>query len=261
MQPKLHEENAASSAGNCAQGINAAQSSERRSESGFSMLELVIVVAILVILGAITAPKLLTMIETERLQNTTRAYASFLQQCRYRAEQDGQWYEILLDTTNPSVTIAYLDINGDNVRQSTEPAVEIPAPITIPNPTSASIPTGFQSTTLMGATPLTADTTPATWNCRHDQDCSSTSAVQTAGLQFNERGLPCQRTSNTVACTNTTTINITGGGTATAPVAWITYFAYPPSSGGTNYSAVTVTPAGRIKVWNYQSASGGGSWQ
>ena len=231
-------------------------------QHGFSMLETVIAIAILMVLAGVTAPKVLGMIETGRMQTSTRAFASFVQQCRYRAEEDGQWYEILFDTSSPSSTIAYLDINGDSLRQTNEPSVEIPFPITIPDPASAGIPTGFGNQNILGATPLTVDTTPATWNCLHASNCAS--PVQIAGLQFNERGLPCQRISSTAACTNTTQITSTSCAPltqCTAPVAWITYFAYPTSSGGTIYAAVTVTPAGRIKVWSYQGPTSGGSWR
>ena len=228
-------------------------------QQGFSVVELIIVIAILLVLAGMTAPKLLGMIETQRLQTATRAYASFIQQCRYRAEEDGQWYEILLDTSNPSTTIAYLDINGNNVRDSTEPSVEIPYPITVPSAQSSSIPAGFGNANLIGAEPLPMiSTAPVTWNCQHALNCAN--PVQTAGLAFNERGLPCQvsaanaTAAATAACTNSVVA-------ISAPVAWITYFAYPTSSGGHLYAAVTVTPAGRIKVWNYQGTSSGGSWQ
>lgn len=231
-------------------------------QHGFSLLETTIAIAILMVLAAVTAPKVLGMIEVGRMQNTTRAFASFLQQCRYRAEEDGQWYQVLFDTSSPSSTIAYLDISGDGQRQSNEPSVEIPFPITVPDPASAGIPAGFGNANILGATPLTVDSTPATWNCLHASNCQS--PAQIAGLQFNERGLPCQRISSTAACTNMTQVNSTGCpplNQCPAPTAWITYFAYPTSSGGTIYAAVTVTPAGRIRVWSYQGASGGGSWQ
>jgi prepilin-type N-terminal cleavage/methylation domain-containing protein len=223
-------------------------------QRGFSMIEMVVVIAILLILAGITAPKILGMIETQRLQSTTRAYASFLQESRYRAEQAGQWSEVLFDTTDPSVPIAYLDLNGDNQRQTSEPSMQVPAPIRVPDPAGmpSAITAGFSNASLLGAIPLTVDNTPATWNQQ---------GQQIAGLAFNERGLPCQRTSATAACTNSTVTNVNGT-PAAAPVAWVTYFAYPTSNGGTLYSAVTVTPAGRIKVWNYQSnGGGGGTWQ
>lgn len=219
---------------------------EQLPDSGFSLLEMTVVVAVILTLSAITAPKIVRMVELQRLQTTALSYASFIQQCRYRSVQDGQWYEILLDTSNAQNAVAYLDINGDGARQATEPALEIPSSITVADPTT--VPAGFGNSNLLGATPLTVNTTPATWN----------QTTQTAGLEFNERGLPCWRASASAACTNTAQIN-SGGVTVSAPVAWITYLT---SAGATSndYAAITVTPAGRVRTWRYQSDSGG-SWQ
>jgi Tfp pilus assembly protein FimT len=201
------------------------------------------------ILAGISAPRLIQAIENERLQSATIAYASFLQQSRYQAEHDQQYYEVLFDTSNPSYTMAYLDLNGNNVYDAGEPEIEIAAPITLPAPLSPAIPAGFGNANLIGATPLPMIAgTPATFN---------QNGAQQVGLQFNERGLPCQRTSATASCTNVTITNA-GPPPTTAPVAWITYFAYPLANGGIAYAAVTITPAGRIKVWNYQAAAGGG---
>ncbi|MBV9146524.1 MAG: prepilin-type N-terminal cleavage/methylation domain-containing protein [Acidobacteria bacterium] len=236
------------------------------------MIELVVALGIMMVLAAITAPKLLGMIEQQRLQSSSNALATFLQECRYRAEQDGQWYQILLDQGNASASIFYLDIAGNRNRVPGDPQVEIPAPITIPDPANGLpniVVAGFTNANLLGATPLNVDTTPATWDCVHAQACGT--PTQVAGLSFNERGLPCQvsaanaAAAATKACTNTTTVNVVGTGPpplqTTAPVAWITYFAYPTASNGTLYSAVTVTPAGRIKVWYFQATgAGAGTW-
>jgi type II secretory pathway pseudopilin PulG len=216
------------------------------------MLEVLVVVALVLIISGITAPKILNMVQVQRIQSATRAYASFLQQCRYQAEHDGQWYEVLLDQGDPSVAIAYLDVAGTGVRTTSDPQVQIPAPITVPDPANAAIPAGFGNANLLGATPLNVDTTPATWNRN----------AQTPGLAFNERGLPCQRQSITGPCTNSTQIAGAGVGLVSAPTAWITYFAEPISGGAFLYAAVTVTPAGRIKAWTYQSTGGGGgTWR
>jgi prepilin-type N-terminal cleavage/methylation domain-containing protein len=221
-------------------------------QQGFSLLELIVAIAIVLVLAGITAPKVFRTIESQRLQTAARAYATFLQESRYRAEQDGQWYEVLLDQTDPNYTIAYLDINGDGARQASEPTVQIPQPITVPDPANVAVPAGFGNANLLGATPFTVDTTPFTWN----------KAAQMPGLAFNERGLPCQRAAVTAPCTNTTQINGAGGALVAAPTAWVTYFAYPTATSGVTYAAITVTPAGRIKVWNFQSdGAGGGNWR
>jgi len=220
-----------------------------RSEHGFSLMELMIVLGILLILAGITAPTMRRMIQAERLRTTAEAYASFLQQCRYRATQDSIWYEILIDNTGPT-PIAYLDTAGNGVRQQGAPAVEIPLPLQI---NDAGVPAGFTAQpTPLGTLPLNLETLPA--NIDHD-------GTARAGLAFNERGLPCQSSAVNTACTNNTTIATPKGNQVTA-VAWITYFQYPTQNGGILYAAVTVTPAGRVKVWNYQAAAGGGgNWQ
>lgn len=222
---------------------------ESRSALGFSLLELMIVLAILFVVAGITAPKIQRMIQAERLRTTASAYASFLQRCRYQATHDGQWYEILVDNTGPS-PIAYLDTTGTGQRQATDPAVEIPFPLQI---NDAGVPAGFGAMpNPLGTIPLNLETQPNMVD--HD-------GTARAGLAFNERGLPCQSTGANTACTNTATIN-TATGPTQAAVAWITYLQYPIGNGAIAYAAVTVSPAGRVKVWDYHAAAGGGgSWQ
>jgi prepilin-type N-terminal cleavage/methylation domain-containing protein len=222
---------------------------ESNSERGFSLLELMIVMTILLILAGITAPRIRSMIQAERLRGAGDAYAEFLQRCRYQATHDGQWYEIVVDNTGQS-PIAYLDTSGTGQRQATDPAVEIASPVQI---NDAGVPAGFGAQpNPLGTIPLNLETQPA----MVDRD-----GTARAGLAFNERGLPCQTSGVNTACTNTATIT-TPTGPAPVAVAWITYFQYPIQNGGTLYAAVTVSPAGRVKVWNYQAAAGGGgAWQ
>jgi prepilin-type N-terminal cleavage/methylation domain-containing protein len=217
-------------------------------QSGFSLLELVIVISILMVLAGMTIPHFTEMISAQRLQSSARTYAAFLQQARARSTQDAQWYEVLIDATSGATPIAYLDINGNGSRDASEPVAELPAPVVI---SDTGVPAGFDNANLLGATPLNLETTPQMVN---------QNGTAYAGLAFNERGLPCQRTSSTTACTNSTQINV-GGTLTSVPVAWVTYLQYPRSSGGgMAYAAITVTPAGRIKVWTYQ-LGGGGSWK
>lgn len=222
---------------------------ESVSERGFSLLELMIVMAIVFVVAGITAPKIRQMIQAERLRTTASAYASFLQRCRYQATHDGQWYEILIDNAGPS-PIAYLDTAGNGVRQASSPAVEIPFPLQI---NDAGVPAGFGAMpNPLGTIPLNLETQPAMVD--HDTNAR-------AGLAFNERGLPCQTIGANAACTNTATIT-TPGGPQPVAVAWITYLQYPVGNGAIWYAAITVSPAGRVKVWSYQAAAGGGgSWQ
>jgi prepilin-type N-terminal cleavage/methylation domain-containing protein len=218
-------------------------------QSGFSLLELVIVIAILMVVAGMSIPHFREIINLQRLQSSARTYATFLQQARYRSTQDAQWYEVLADNTSGTTPIVYLDLNGNGQRDASEPAAELPAPVTI---SDTGVPTGFSDATLLGATPLNLETTPQMVN---------QNGTSYAGLAFNERGLPCQRHSSTTACTNSTDITV-GVTTTTVPVAWVTYLQYPRPGSGMYYSAITITPAGRIKCWTYLlDGLGGGSWK
>ncbi|HWC19216.1 MAG TPA: hypothetical protein VG498_19550, partial [Terriglobales bacterium] len=87
--------------------------------------------------------------------------------------------------------------------------------------------------------------------------------VPSPGIAFNERGLPCQRTVLNGACLNTNTVPAAGGGPPVQTfVAWVTYFRYARRAGaGYDWMAVSVSPAGRIKMWKFQNGANGGSWQ
>jgi len=211
-----------------------------------------IVVVIVLILSAVLAPKMLQVIDNQKLQSSAQAYSGLLQQARARAVQDNTPYQVLTTTYNGS-PMAYVDLAGNETYNpggaNPDPAVQLANPITI---TDTGAPAGFDTVTLLNTIPLNLESTPAM------VDITGTS---TPGLAFNERGLPCQRIAAGAACKNSTTINVGGTPTQTL-VAWVTYLRFTRRDGGYNWAAVTVTPAGRIKTWSYQSTSStAGSWQ
>ncbi|PYY14402.1 MAG: hypothetical protein DMG61_10005 [Acidobacteria bacterium] len=211
-------------------------------QHGFSLLEMMIVVVIILVMAGLMAPKMLAVIDDQKVRANAQAYAGLLQLARSRATQDNATYQVLTTTTN-GVPVAYVDLhkpdaddgnrtyeplgstsNGNNP----EPAVLLAAPITIGD---TGVPAGFGDNTLLGMQPFSDSTSPM---------------VQA------ERGLPCQRVDKALTCQNAPLIS----GTKT-PIAYVTYLQYATRAGGTAYAAVTVTPAGRIKTWIYQ----GGNWQ
>jgi len=221
-------------------------------QRGFSLLEMTVVVAIVLILSAVLAPRMLQIIDSQKLQSSAQAYAGLLQQARARAVQDNTAYQVLTTTFNGS-PMAYVDLTQDQTYTpggaNPDPAVQLANPIVI---TDTNAPTGFDTVTLLNTIPLNLESTPA----MVDKNGSSS-----PGLAFNERGLPCQRTAVGVACKNSTSVNVNGKATQTL-VAWVTYLRYTRRDGGFSWAAVTVTPAGRIKAWSYQNTSAtAGSWQ
>jgi len=62
----------------------------RRGERGFSLLEMMAVVAILLILGAMASPSLMRAIRRYRLESSTRQIADILKRTRYEAMRRNQ---------------------------------------------------------------------------------------------------------------------------------------------------------------------------
>ena len=226
-------------------------------QSGFSVLELLLVVLILLVIAGMTAPRMLGIIDDQKVRASAQAFAGLLQTARSRATQDNQTYQVLTTTTN-GTPIAYVDLhksddadgnqtyepsgsaaNGNNP----EPAVLLASPITIGD---SGVPAGFDTDTLLGMTPFSDSTSPMV---KIDGNAMP-------GLAFNERGLPCQRVQANQVCKNAPVMNV-GGVNQAVPIAYVTYLRYARRDGGTSFVAITVTPAGRIKTWVYQ----GGKWQ
>jgi len=211
-----------------------------------------IVIVIILIIAAVTAPRMLQVIDAQKLQSSAEAYSGLLQQARARAVQDNVAYQVLTANFNGS-PMAYVDLAGNQTYTpggaNPDPGVQLANPITI---TDTGAPAGFDTVALLNTIPLNLESTPAMVDINGNAS---------PGLAFNERGLPCQRIAAGAACKNSTTINVGGNPTQTL-VAWVTYMRFTRRDGGYNWAAVTVTPAGRIKTWSYQNTSStAGTWR
>ena len=208
------------------------------------MLEMLIVVAIMLIVAAIGMPKMMTVIDQQKLQTSAQTYASFIQFARERSIQDDQFYQVQNTIISGNKPIVYLDTNGNGTWDASEPSVQLPHPVII---TDSGVPLGgFADTTLLNAIPLTSSTT-------NPPAMTALDGSQRAGLAFNGRGLPCQRYSSSAPC-QVQPVNPVNG--SPVPVAWVTFLKYQMSGGGMEYAAISVTPAGRVKTWFYDTNAG-----
>jgi prepilin-type N-terminal cleavage/methylation domain-containing protein len=218
----------------------------RNRQRGFSLLELLVVVVLILVLSAMMVPKMLGVIDDQKLRASAQAYAGLMQIARSRATQDNSVYQVL-NTTQSGVPIAYVDLNFDRTYQVGEPMVLLAAPITI---SETGVPSGFGNNTLLGVQPYADSTSPMV----SDGSGGISSGTAIPGVAFNERGLPCQRIDAAQVCKNAPLV---GSPATIRPIAYITYLQYARRTGGTAYAAITVTPAGRVKTWIYQS----GEWE
>lgn len=213
-----------------------------KSQAGFSLTELMVVLAIIMVVGGLSFPSLSRTVDNARLKSAAQQVASMYQQGRVLATQDNTFHELLVSATANGATTVCVDVDGDAACDGNEPQALLSGQVQL---ISSGVPVELDSTTL-GFAPLTAASSQ-TYNQR-DQLVKA--------LAWNARGLPCQRTSTASNCSNWTTSPAGAG-----PVAWMQYLKMPRSGDEVLYAAVTVSPTGRIKTWSYTPAgNGGGTW-
>ncbi len=193
----------------------------RLASAGFSLLEMVIVVAVLLVIAGLMVPNLMTTIANYRLRNAAVNVAGILQTSRMRAVHDNQFYAVRR-TNWTGAKIAYVDLNGNGSYDNSPSAPDKPEP-TIELPTSVTIVTG-------GGPAITS------------MSLGWTPQAQTNPPTFGSQGVPCVAVSG--VCQRIYNGYLVG------------YIVYLTDARGA-WAAVTVSPAARIKTWTWS----GTAWQ
>lgn len=193
----------------------------RRSHGGFSLLELMVVVAIVFIVAALAVPTLMTQVYAIRIQYSARDVSGVLQRARMEAVRKNSFYSLNYVAGTPN-EVQVLDKNSVAVT-SIPPAV-------LGNSVTGSFGLGGPApaqSTLMGTLNFTA----------------AAPGVNTLP-SFNARGLPCIATTGATTCTQTLGqgfIFFLGGTSG--------------SSGAAGWAAVAVTPSGRCEVFTWDGTN------
>lgn len=197
------------------------------SGAGFSLIELLVVVAILLITVAFAIPTLTTTLDTYRLRGTLSSTANLAQRCRSQAIKRNITQHMNFATVGNRVVLFVNDI-GDTVSvtaaDSNRSAVLwLPVQFALAAaPSGNGAPTQLTGS-LMWGTSLNPNVGP--------QD-----------PYFSSRGMPCLPDPVTTAC------NPTNG--------FVYYFKY--QRGTTNlWAATSISPAGRIESWFWNGTSWG----
>ena len=195
-----------------------------RSQSGFSLIELLIVLAIMLIASAMAVPLIITSVSQYRLRTSVVDLNGLLQRARTRAVRDNRTYAVQTATvTQGGLTYAqaYLDLNGNNILDAGEPMIQLQRNVSLnTSPGTAAIPNAT-----LGFSPQST----------------------TAQVNFNARGTPC--VSVNAVCSSWDSAG------ATPNQVGFVYYLQSTSGASTSWAAVSISPSGRFRSWSYYNNS------
>jgi prepilin-type N-terminal cleavage/methylation domain-containing protein len=135
-------------------------SRNKSADSGFSLIELMVVTAIILVVSAMALPNIINSVQIMRMRSALTEVSGLYQQARRQAVRDAKTYPVLTTTAQGRLTF-YIDLGNDGGYNAGEPTVALPDGVTIVSTPSDT--TGIDTTTTV------TGTLPA----------------------FNNRGLPC----------------------------------------------------------------------
>ena len=203
----------------------------RRRAAGFSLLELLIVIAIIMVVAAIATPTVMNAIYNVRLRSAASSISGVMQSARMQAIKTNKYCSVR-GITAPTVvnqaTAVWADWigagaaygSGNDAFDSGETIEQLPAGV-VPDASGAN--PAFNGVALIGANfvPLPKTVVPT----------------------FNSRGLPCLMIG--ALCNN---INPLNGQNVN-----FLYFLRLNTPVGVQWAAISVTSAGRVKTWIYDA--------
>jgi prepilin-type N-terminal cleavage/methylation domain-containing protein len=195
----------------------------RATQAGFSLQEVLVVVAIGLIITAAALPSMSTAIANMKLRSSMTSVSGLLQNTRTMAVKENKTKTAChFNRTIPPYSLVYFVRDATDCTAVTvttaDVQVEMEAPITpYPSPTGTGAPSAITNGQmgLTTVTPLTSDPS------------------------FNSRGLPCTYSA----------------GTCTPNTAFVQYYKDNRIGGSGGWAAVSISPAGRIKRWFWNGAS------
>ena len=199
-----------------------------RQSGGFSLVELLIVVAIMLVVAAMAMPRVVTAMEEVRMRSSMRDVVGLMQQARQFAVRDNDYYQLLVTPDNRTVYVDMVARNAAGVivtpRNATfdasEPAVQLPQSLVWSNG---------------GGAPVFNANVGANFN-----------APLNVMPAFNNRGIPCAPLGATCP---TRQGGPAGLGQSGATVTYLVYFNQTRTFGPARWGAISVTSGGRMKTW------------
>ena len=188
---------------------------------GFSIIELLIVLFVVMVIAAIAIPNILLAVSNIRLRASAGDLAGLMQQARILAAKNNTTYPVRYTTTG-GAQIAYVDLNGNSTFSTGEPVMQ------------------FSGTTAPASgAPSGSGGQPSAYVLAGDSGSGSYDNTNTLG--YTGRGLPCNYDTTTTPAT-----------CSTPPAKYFVYYLTDTRVGRAGWAAVVVTKGGRTKIvtWN-----------
>jgi type II secretory pathway pseudopilin PulG len=214
---------------------NSRNSTAKRTR-GFSVLELMITMAIIMVVAGIAIPNFMATLHAARLKGGVTDFASLLQTARIKSVDDDRYYSTyVLAAAGNNPQQGFVDIfpqNADGTSGNAGQAYNLGDPLVVISPEVVLKAQGAAPSTAALKALLLPAASPVV-----PQDES----VAATAITFSPRGLPCKPLAG--VC------DTLGGPQA--------YWAFFQDSVSQNWGAVTVTPAGRIQRWLFMGGANG----
>ena len=190
-----------------------------KKDRGFSLLELMVSVAIIMILAGFTVPRVMNTITDVKLRYVASNLGGLLQQARMQAVRRNTWYAVQ-QTVLPSGDPAFYAHVRGNAYAAGDPA----------------LPLATQETGFIG---------PGSGAPHENFFTGGTFAINPGAdnPSFNARGLPCIAVANANNCPQN------------AGQGYAIFLSKPLFSGNLAWAAVIVTPSGHTQIWTYDNVS------
>jgi type II secretory pathway pseudopilin PulG len=212
-------------------------------KQGFSLLELLICMAVMMVVTVAAIPTISRTLQVVKLQSSAQDFATLLQRARILAVKNNTTYSIVVPGVANGIQIACIDsISPPNgACDATEPMVALSGNVSLVTDGSG------PSTNQITCGPLTT-ACPAGFT-----GLNFAPQAANAFASYNDRGLPCvgnpatTEPSGTICNERDPTLK---------PVGFLFVFQYAGAN-ARSYSAVTVTPSGLVSEWSYNGSSWG----
>jgi prepilin-type N-terminal cleavage/methylation domain-containing protein len=183
----------------------------KRRHSGFTLLELLIVLAIILVVSAIATPNIMTAIASSQLRSAVNSLSSVAQDARVRSVRGNRFMPVRAVVVDNRIMV-YVDANNNGSLDAVERdlASYLPSNMrlaTVGGPALTTMNLGLATTPLMNL--------PA----------------------FNSRGLPCQVSGGTCNA-------LSGGG-------YVVYLQQARALGQVGWGALSVNSSGRVRAWTW----------